>query len=60
MPLLAELDVEVTRAGLSEISPLTGLWTYVQHIEDIYLAGVLVEVQAARNLVVMYAFIVAA
>jgi hypothetical protein len=32
----------------------------VQHIEDIYLTGVLVEVQAARNLVVMYAFIVAA
>jgi len=32
----------------------------VQHIEDIYLAGVLVEVQAARKLVVMKTSIVAA
>ena len=39
---------------------LTGLWTCVQHIEDIYLAGVLVEVQAARKLVVIHIFIVAA
>jgi len=39
---------------------LRGLWTYVQHIEDIDLAGVLVEVQAARKLVVMYSLIVAA
>ena len=43
------------------LSPcLRGLWTYVQHIEDIYLAGVLVEVQAARKLVAMHTFIVAA
>jgi len=39
---------------------LTGLWTYVQHVEGIYHTGVLVEVQAARKLAVMYAFIVAA
>ena len=39
---------------------LRGLWTYVQHIEDIDLAGVLVEVQAARKLAVLHAFIVAA
>jgi len=39
----------------------TGLWTYVQHIgaSDSPI-GVLVEVQAARKLAVMYAFIVAA
>ena len=39
---------------------LRGLWTYVQHTEDIYLAGVLVEVQAARKLVVLHTIIVAA
>ena len=39
---------------------LTGLWTCVQYIGGIYLASVLVEVQAARKLVVMHTFIVAA
>ena len=39
---------------------LRGLWTYVQHTEDIYLAGVLVEVQAARKLAAIYTLIVAA
>ena len=39
---------------------LRWLWTCVQYIGGIYLAGVLVEVQAARKLVVMYSLIVAA
>ncbi len=39
---------------------LRWLWTCVQYIGGIYLAGVLVEVQAARKLVVMHTFIVAA
>ena len=39
---------------------MRGLWTYVQHIEDIYLGGVLVEVQAARKLAAIYTLIVAA
>jgi hypothetical protein len=33
---------------------------FKQYIEDIYLADVLVEVQAARKLVVWHTFIVAA
>jgi len=33
---------------------------FKQDIGDIYLAGVLVEVQAARKLAVMHSFIVAA
>ena len=37
-----------------------GALDFKQDIEDIYLAGVLVEVQAARKLVVMHSFIVAA
>jgi len=36
---------------------LTGLWTYMQHIGEQYIASVLVEVQAARKLVVMHSFI---
>jgi len=39
---------------------MKGLWTYVQYIVGNCLAGVLVEVQAARKLVAMYSFIVAA
>ena len=39
---------------------LTGLWTYVQHVEDIYLTCVLVEVQAARKRAAMYTLILAA
>jgi len=39
---------------------LTWLWTYVQHSGDIYLAGVLVEVQSARKLAVVHTIIVAA
>jgi len=39
---------------------LTGLWTYVQDTEVRFPFGALVEVQAARKLVVMHTFIVAA
>ena len=39
---------------------LTGLWTYVQHIGDIYLEGVLVEVQSARKLFAKHSLTVAA
>ena len=37
-----------------------GRWTYVQHFDDIYLAGVLVEVQSARKLAATHTVIVAA
>jgi len=39
---------------------LEGALDFKQDIEDIYLAVVLVEVQAAQKLVVMHTFIVAA
>jgi len=55
-----QLGVQSAWKTSTSIALCLGALDFKQYIEDIYLAGVLVEVQAARKLVVMHSFIVAA
>ena len=54
------LGVQSAWITYTSISLCLGALDFKQDIGDIYLACVLVEVQAARNLVVLHTFIVAA
>ena len=56
----SRLGVQSAWITYTSISLCLSALDFKQDIEDIYLAGVLVEVQAARKLVVMHSFIVAA
>ena len=56
----SRLGVQSAWVTYTSISLCLSALDFKQDIEDIYLAGVLVEVQAARKLVVMHSFIVAA
>ncbi|HPN41552.1 MAG TPA: hypothetical protein PKX36_08510, partial [Candidatus Cloacimonadota bacterium] len=58
-PAPANLEFKAPGQKMRLSLSLTGLWTYVQHIGEQYIASVLVEVQAARKLVVMHSFILA-
>ena len=57
---LGRLGVQSAWITYTSISLCLSALDFKQDLEDIYLAGVLVEVQAARKLVVMHSFIVAA
>ena len=57
---LGRLGVQSAWITYTSISLCLSALDFKQDLEDIYLAGVLVEVQAARKLAAIYALIVAA
>ena len=57
---LGRLGVQSAWITYTSISLCLSALDFKQDIEDIYLAGVLVEVQAARKLAATHSFIVAA